>query len=72
MASGDGSTPVDVCEQAVQSFSVRQKEEIRKQLEDYKNTLGKASRFGTGPATGFNDNLIELVCIKNIAIKRGS
>ena len=64
MASGDGSTPVDVCEQAVQSFSVRQKEKIRKQLEDYKSTLGKASRFGTGPATGFNDKLIELVCKK--------
>lgn len=33
-------------------------QEIRKQLEDYKSTLGKASRFGLGPATGFNDKFV--------------
>ena len=64
ISCGDGRKPVDECEQVVPSFSVRQKEEIRKQLEDYKNTLGKASRFGLGPATGFNDKLIEMVCKK--------
>ena len=64
IACGDGSTPVDMCEQVVPSLSIRQKEEIRKQLEDYKNTLGKASRFDLGPATGFYDKLIEMVCKK--------
>lgn len=49
----EGSTPVNVCGQVVPSFSARQKKEIRKRLEDYKNSLGKASRFGLGPATGF-------------------
>ena len=61
---GDGSTPEDVCDQVVPSFSARQKDEIRKRLYDYRNTLGKASRFGSGPATGFNDELIEMVCKK--------
>ena len=45
-------------------ISVRQKEEIKKRLLEYKETLGKASRFGSRPATGFTDDLIEMVCDK--------
>ena len=60
----EGGTPVDECHHVVPLISARQKEEIRKHLVEYRKTLGKASRFGLGPATGFTDDLIELVCQK--------
>jgi len=33
-----------------------------KRLVEYRKTLGKASRFGFGCATGFTDDLIDMVC----------
>jgi len=60
----EGRTPVDEGHHVAPLISVRQKEEIKKRLLEYKETLGKASRFGSRPATGFTDDLIEMVCDK--------
>ena len=60
----DSGSPVDECSEAVSSLLERQKVEVRKCLHEYKNTLGKASRFGSGPATGFTEELIDMVCQK--------
>ena len=55
-------TPVDESHHVAPLISARQKEKIRKRLVEYKQTLGKASRFGLGPATGFSEDLIDMVC----------
>ncbi len=64
VACNESGTPLDQCEQVVPSFSARQKAQIRKSLQEYKDTLGKTTRFGLGPATGFTNDLIEMVCQK--------